>query len=127
MVNFAGFSNRSFQFPGSGKNTKDRTALHLAVLDNDAAQLEFLLAHNASPNARDAQGHTPFHYAIAHKDLQVAQRLLKAGADVNVRDWKRRTILTILSSPKLAQLNICPDGSGFEERIRFLRQQGATT
>ncbi len=127
MVNFAGFRNRNFQFPGSGANTKDRSALHIAVLDNDTEQLEFLLLHHASPDARDAQGHTPFHYAIAHKEIQVAQRLLEAGANVNIRDWKRRTILGILTSAKLAQLNISPEGCGFEERIRFLQQQGATT
>lgn len=122
---FSGLSAKNFQFPGQGPSVKERGALHIAVLEEDAEQLEFLLSYNASPDARDANGHTPFHYAIANKDIATAQRLLDAGANINIRDWKRRTILGILTSPKLAKLNFQLDGPSLEERIQFLRDNGA--
>ena len=53
--------------------------------------------------------------------------MLEAGAEVNIRDWKRRTILGVLTSPKLEQLDISPEGADFETRIQFLKEQGATT
>ncbi len=122
---FSGLSAKNFQFPGQGESVKERGALHIAVLEEDAEQLEFLLSYNASPDARDANGHTPFHYAIATKDIPTAQRLLDAGANINIRDWKRRTILGVLTSPKLPKLNINPNGPSLEERIQFLRDNGA--
>ncbi len=125
MNRFLQFQANTFQFPGQGKAIKNRTALHLAVLSDDAAQLEFLLTHNASPNARDAQGHTPFHYAIASRNIALAERLLEAGADINVRDRQRRTILTILTDPKLAKLPIDSGDLSFEQRVSFLQSKGA--
>ena len=59
--------------------------------------------------------------------MDLAQRLLDAGAEVNIRDWKRRTILGILTSPTLNKLEIQPDGASFTERIQFLKENGATT
>lgn len=124
---FSELNAKTFQFPGRGKAVKDRSALHIAVLEDDAEQVEFLLTHNASPNGRDANGHTPFHYAIASRNMTLAQRLLEAGAEVNIRDWKRRTILGILTSPTLDKLGIQPEGADFAARIQFLKEQGATT
>ena len=124
---FSRINTKTFQFPGRGKVIKDRSALHIAVLEDDAEQVEFLLTHNASPNGRDANGHTPFHYAVASRNMAIAQRLLDAGAEVNIRDWKRRTILGILTSPTLDKLDIQPDGASFAERIQFLRDNSATT
>lgn len=65
--------------------------LHLMAKRNDAAAVEWLLAHGADPNGRwnhwDAEV-TPLHLAAMTADARVVQLLLDAGADVRIHDSK---------------------------------------
>jgi ankyrin repeat protein len=60
--------------------------------DEDAllAALDYLLEEPVSLEARDPRGFGPLHLAALHGLLRVAQRLLRAGADPDLRDALNR-------------------------------------
>jgi ankyrin repeat protein len=70
---------------------KGRTALHVVTdwpgyYPNGPATVEMLIAAGADPNAR-TEGHapeTPLHWAASSDDLDVADALIDAGADLEV-------------------------------------------
>lgn len=73
----------------------DYTALHLAAANNDVEMTRLLLNFETDPNAREAiRGETPLHRVVwgrrdpdqSQKRVEVAQLLLKAGADPRVQD-----------------------------------------
>ncbi|UJB19485.1 MULTISPECIES: ankyrin repeat domain-containing protein [Lysobacter] len=55
------------------------------------AGLELLLDHEASLNVQDPRGFGPLHLAALHGLLRVVQRLLRHGANPDVRDALNRT------------------------------------
>jgi ankyrin repeat protein len=64
-------------------------ALHLMAKRNDAAAVDWLLAHGADPNARWAHWSaevTPLHLAVMMGHAAMVTRLLRAGADPRIRD-----------------------------------------
>jgi ankyrin repeat protein len=69
-------------------------ALHLASKRGDALAVQWLLDHGASPNGLwphwDADV-TPLHLAALGGHLEVARRLLAAGADPTIRDSKHES------------------------------------
>jgi len=65
---------------------KDVTPLHVAVDNFNRVIVEFLLAHGADVNARDAQGRTPLHFAVISRDIELVRVLLDAKADPNAKD-----------------------------------------
>ena len=89
---------------------RGRTALHWAASDADATTVALLLAHGASPLARDDDGRTPLHLAAAVPGrVTVINELLSHGADVNAPDDFHQTPLHLaaaLKSPDVAQLLI---------------------
>src|SRR4051812_12127609 len=52
-----------------------------AVLRQDRARVEALLAKKADVNARQVDGMTALHWAAMKEDVAAAKALLKAGAD----------------------------------------------
>jgi ankyrin repeat protein len=73
----------------TGRLSGDRTALHVVTdwpgyYPNGPATVRMLVAAGADPNARTDGGapETPLHWAASSDDLDVADALLEAGADV---------------------------------------------
>jgi ankyrin repeat protein len=50
--------------------------------------VDYLLQHNANPNARDIKGETPLHKAAQYGSGSVWTTLLKHGADPDIKDLK---------------------------------------
>ena len=59
------------------------TALHFAVISENAEILQYLLDSGAHPDVPDEGGLTPLHHAIVRGNLDATRRLVNAGADVN--------------------------------------------
>ena len=76
----------------------ERTALHLAAENNDAAAVRYLLSAGADVMARDDDGATPLHVA---EDPEVVRVLFAAGADLSARDTTGRTPLHAYASIRL--------------------------
>jgi ankyrin repeat protein len=64
-----------------------------AIKTGNYARLEALLKKGANLNAPDANGVTPFMYALSAPDEKLAAFLLRRGADARVRDKQGRTTL----------------------------------
>ncbi len=64
------------------------TPLHLAVLSDQGAIVDFLIEKGANLNvkAEDEHGGTPLHWAAASGRVEMAGRLIDAGADVHAKD-----------------------------------------
>jgi len=74
-----------------GVDGSDTIALHLAVNKKDLTTIRWLLAHGFAVSAKRCMwdcNHTALHMAIENGSLEIAQLLLDAGADPNVRDDK---------------------------------------
>jgi ankyrin repeat protein len=63
-----------------------RDKLHFAAKAGDLSEVEELLKAKYPVNRFDQLGKTPLHYAVEHDHLNVADRLIRAGADVNAHD-----------------------------------------
>jgi ankyrin repeat protein len=99
---------------------RGRTAVHYLAVNPyyvSAPMLKFLLAHDLDINARDAQGATPLHLAVAgnHEDfpepapdaygrIEGVKTLLRCGADVGAHDNAGRTPLHYFASAPSAPL-----------------------
>ena len=90
--------------------------LHVAVANRNLALADYLLAHGADVNLRDAESRTPLHFAIKYRDLDLIRRLLAAGADPQAKDsadwtpWQWTTDL-----PSIRTMFRTPDGRSFWE------------
>ena len=75
-------------FIAPGVPASGATPLHLAVLFDQRAMVEFLIDSGASINApaKDEYGGAPLHWAAVLGRVEIARRLVDAGADVNVMD-----------------------------------------
>jgi ankyrin repeat protein len=60
-------------------------ALRLAVLRCDIRAVRQLLAAGSDPSAIDTDGMTPLHWAVYGGYVEIAELLLKAGTDPNIR------------------------------------------
>lgn len=61
-------------------------ALILSLIDND---------NNTIINVRDTQGYTPLHLSVIAERSRIAEKLIKKGADLTIKDNKGRTALDI--------------------------------
>jgi ankyrin repeat protein len=79
---------------GANPNAGPWTALHEAALMGDAASVRALLQRKADPNRREKQNQgTPVHVACFQGHLDICRVLLRAGAQVNLRDGEGLTPL----------------------------------
>jgi ankyrin repeat protein len=62
------------------RNPEGDSCLHIASLRGDVRAVELLLRAGLDPNARGDMGNTPLHYAMRHRNSNVASRLISAGA-----------------------------------------------
>ena len=99
---------------GANPNAGNWTALHEAALMGDVASTQALLQHKADPNRREKQNRgTPLHVACFQGHLEICRLLLRAGAQINLRDGEG---LTPLFHAK---------DQGFGELVKFLKASGA--
>jgi len=71
----------------------DPDGLHTAV--------RLLLEHGANPNARDRNGNTPLHYALAYRDEKLVDILLAGGACVFIKNNEQESPYHFYSSSRL--------------------------
>jgi ankyrin repeat protein len=90
-----------------------RTALHLAVVDNNESMIKHLLNNGADISARDQAGTTALKYSILEHNLNVTLILIKYGVNVNERYHHGRI-----------PVHLCTH-SGTEELCRLLLAHGA--
>src|SRR5579864_6661128 len=69
------------------------TALIMAALTGDAANVALLLKHGANPNAPGPKGLSALHLAVQRGDREIARLLLDAGADVKLRTANGENVL----------------------------------
>ncbi len=72
--------------PSGTQQARSSAALVKAVKAGDAARVERLIANGMNPNARDAIGMTPLHYAAYRGEPAVVAALIAGGADPDVKD-----------------------------------------
>jgi len=73
----------------------DESALRGPIRDGDVFGLRDLLADGENPNAQDAAGATPLHWAAQIGNAVIVSLLLENRADVNVRNRQGRTPLAL--------------------------------
>merc|ERR1712216_903715 len=70
------------------RNIIGQTALHLAVREDHLAIVELYADRVIGLDVPNKDGDTPLHYAAFHNRPRAAELLLKAGADMNIRNDK---------------------------------------
>lgn len=78
-----------------GPDARDRTPLHLAVINAQVELLQALLARGCNPNTRDRDGRTPLFAALEHgaQALPLVRALISHGADPEAADANGETPL----------------------------------
>jgi ankyrin repeat protein len=66
--------------------SKNRSAIHWAVISNNYEIVELLIKANADINARDRDQLTPLILATNNGNYEITKLLIQNGANVNVRD-----------------------------------------
>lgn len=116
------------------KNKFGLSLLHAAIAGQKYDIASFLINENANVNITDSDGMTPLHYISLYPDLIFAQKLLDAGADINIRDVRgNNAFLTaaIFGNNKKELLNyfikfspeLKPNNSGFTP-LSIAKQKG---
>ena len=92
------------------QDANGKTVLNLATFYKAKPILiQFFIANKANVNLPDLFNETPLHNAIRNEEIIVAQMLLQAGADRNLKNDKGETPIDLARSPKTLAL------FGFEE------------
>lgn len=60
--------------------------LHLSIVGNNNAIVDFLIGNGINVNLQDKSGSTALHYACERHNVMLCKKLLLAKCDVNIRD-----------------------------------------
>ena len=104
-------------FLAIAKDKRDEPAIFYAVGSGRKELVELVglfLSKGADPNSKDFSGNTPLFIAIYKEDLETARLLLDWGADINLSDRRK---ITVLHKAVLYNCNI--------NTINFLLENGA--
>ena len=96
----------------NAQNKYDRTPLHYAVMFCRTDMIEPLLKAGANPNIQDGMGLTPL-MMYDKPSIDIYQRLIEAGADLNLKSLGGNTILHFMA------------GGGHIEIVMLLMDNGA--
>lgn len=89
----------------NAQSNEQLTPLHLAYNTGSPEIADLLIRHGADVNARSNQNYTPLHYAVsANSGVEVAERLLQAGADLTLQNDAGAVIHTPYFDPAVLQL-----------------------
>lgn len=102
------------------KGGMDRSMLYYAVNHGNMAMVDLLLSYKPDVNVLDEEGFGPLHEAMAKGHMEIAQKLVDAGADVNARDPHSMLGLTPLHTAFNADMR-----AEQADRIRFMLMAGA--
>ena len=85
----------SAQVPPSADEISRYSGLHGVAATGAVSAIAEMIANGLDPDARDANGRTPFHVAAFLKQRAAMVALAKGGADVNALDKQRYDAVTI--------------------------------
>jgi ankyrin repeat protein len=100
------------------------THLDLAVLLHNPAAVDRLLSLGHLPQPMAVGGHTPLHTAASSSQVEIAKRLIDAGADVNQIDSSKNTPLHCCTGFELKLFRPIKKHSS-ESMVRLLVERGA--
>ena len=100
LPEFLGMELRSVNQPGHF----DNSMLQVAITRGDLEEVECLLAAGADPNWRGQYGYTPLHNAVMWDLPEVVERLLKAGAKVDVANDDGLRPIDLAKSARVRQM-----------------------
>ena len=93
-----GFSVNDRDYPG---NTPLHWACHMATENS----INFLLSWINDINILDKKGQTPLHLGIYYLRPKLIKKLLRKGADIHLKDFAGKSVMDIISNPKLNVAN----------------------
>lgn len=94
LTNFAVFLVFEKEVDVNARNKYNKTPLYKAVVGRRKDIMQMLIDKLADPNIPDDQGNTPLHcLASKGNDIELAEILIKGGADINAKNYKDSTPL----------------------------------
>jgi ankyrin repeat protein len=100
LPEFIGMELHSVNQPGRFGDSM----LQVAIIRRDLEEVECLLAAGADPNWRGQYGYTPLHNAVMWDLPEIVERLLKAGAKVDVANDDGRKPIDYARSSRVRQM-----------------------
>jgi ankyrin repeat protein len=106
-------------------STTSSAEIHQAVIRGDSLSVKALV--DESPqllNARDENGKTPLSLAVEKGNIDIAQFLIKRGADVNLADMENKSPLHIAAAkgdPEIVMLLLEQEAVDIDDRSRIQR------
>ncbi|EAX82040.1 ankyrin repeat protein, putative [Trichomonas vaginalis G3] len=85
IVGFLVSNSIKYTVDVDAKNNDDKTALHVAVLNNSLRIVKLLISHGANINAVDKGNITPFQYAIRNYHREIIKIFISKEGDVNTK------------------------------------------
>ena len=70
----------------------------LSVMGNAVEAMEYLLEKGADPNARDYEGHSPYHFAVINADPVQCGILEKFGGDARYKNLTGKSAVELAFS-----------------------------